>query len=68
MLGSLELQNDENWLTAKERFRDAKDATGEKTHTLCFSWGTGTTLLAIALRKGPQNLRLLIGRKQRSYF
>lgn len=30
MLGSLELQNDENWLTAKERFRDAKDATGGK--------------------------------------
>jgi RNA polymerase-associated protein CTR9 len=30
MLGTLELQNDENWLTAKERFRDAKDATGGK--------------------------------------
>ena len=30
MLGSLELQSDETWLTAKERFRDAKDATEGK--------------------------------------
>jgi RNA polymerase-associated protein CTR9 len=30
MLGTLELQNDEIWLTAKEHFRDAKDATGGK--------------------------------------
>lgn len=30
MLGSLELHSDETWLTAKERFRDAKDATEGK--------------------------------------
>lgn len=35
MLGSLELQSDETWLTAKEHFRDAKDATDGKDP---YSW------------------------------
>jgi hypothetical protein len=62
MLGTLELQNDENWLTAKERFPDAKDATGGKDPYFFLELGTETTLLPIALRKRPQNLRLLIER------
>lgn len=34
MLGSLELQSDETWLTAKEHFRDAKEATTGDTYSL----------------------------------
>ncbi|KAL5211526.1 hypothetical protein ABZP36_022373 [Zizania latifolia] len=35
MLGSLELQGDETWLTAKEHFREAKDATeGKDTYSM----------------------------------
>uniref|UniRef100_A0A0E0I0I6 Uncharacterized protein n=1 Tax=Oryza nivara TaxID=4536 RepID=A0A0E0I0I6_ORYNI len=35
MLGSLELQGDETWLTAKEHFREAKDASeGKDTYSM----------------------------------
>lgn len=34
MLGSLELQSDEAWLTAKEHFRNAKEATKGDTYSL----------------------------------
>jgi hypothetical protein len=34
MLGSLELQFDETWLTAKEHFRIAKEATKGDTYSL----------------------------------
>lgn len=34
MLGSLELQSDETWLTAKEHFRNAKEATEGDTYSL----------------------------------
>nr|CAB3449738.1 unnamed protein product [Digitaria exilis] len=34
MLGSLELQSDESWLTAKEHFRNAKEATNGDAYSL----------------------------------
>ena len=34
MLGSLELQSDETWLTAKEHFRNAKEATKGDAYSL----------------------------------
>jgi hypothetical protein len=34
MLGNLELQSDETWLTAKEHFRNAKEATKGDAYSL----------------------------------